>query len=142
MTLPPSDMLCFALYSATHAMQSAYAPLLAELGLTYPQYLVLAALWSSPEPQSVGAIGRAVQLDSSTLTPLVKRLEAMGLVTRRRCARDERRVLVVLTDTGKAMESRAAHIPQCIADRTGLSEDDIVALREAVFSLRDTLRRA
>lgn len=142
MTLPPSDMLCFALYSATHAMQAAYAPLLAELGLTYPQYLVLSALWSSPGSQSMGTIGHILQLESSTLTPLVKRLEAMGLVARHRSERDERRVLVTLTDAGTAMRDRAAHVPGCIADRTGLSQSEIAALRDAVFALRDTLRRA
>lgn len=142
MTLPPSDMLCFALYSATHAMQAAYAPLLAPLGLTYPQYLVLSTLWTAPGPQAVGTIGRALQLDSSTLTPLLKRLDSMGLVSRRRSDRDERRVLVALTDDGHALRARAAYIPGCIADRTGLSQTDIAALRDAVAGLRDTLREA
>jgi len=141
MTLSPSDMLCFALYSATHAMQAAYAPLLAPLGLTYPQYLVLATLWTAPGPQTVGAIGRALQLDSSTLTPLLKRVESMGLVSRRRGDRDERQVLVALTDAGHALRARAAHVPGCIAERTGLSHGDIAALRDAVAGLRDGLRR-
>lgn len=142
MTLPPSDMLCFALYSATHAMQSAYAPLLSELGLTYPQYLVLSALWTAPEPLTVGTIGRVMHLDSSTLTPLVKRLEKMGLVIRQRSDSDERRVIVTLTGAGAAMKDRAAHVPGCIAERTGLSQVEIAALRDAVFALRDTLRQA
>jgi DNA-binding MarR family transcriptional regulator len=142
MTLAPSDMLCFALYSATHAMQAAYAPFLSGLGLTYPQYLVLSVLWSVPEPQSVGSIGRALHLESSTLTPLVKRLEAMGLVRRQRSDNDERRVLVALTDAGTEMKDRAAHVPGCIAERTGLSQSEIADLRDAVFALRDTLRSA
>ncbi len=141
MTLAPADMLCFALYSATHAMHAAYAPLLGPLGLTYPQYLVLSTLWTAPEPQPVGAIGRALHLDSNTLTPLVKRLETMGLVTRRRCNRDERQVRVALTDAGQALRDRAAHVPGCIADRTGLTDADIAALRDMVNRLRDRLRR-
>lgn len=140
MTLPPSDMLCFALYSATHAMQAAYAPLLAPLGLTYPQYLVLSALWDAPGPLTVGRIGRTLHLDSSTLTPLVKRLKGAGLVTRHRSDRDERQVLVALTPAGHALRDRAANVPACIAARTGLSPADIAALRDTVTRLRDTLR--
>ena len=140
MTMPPSDMLCFALYSATLAMQQAYKPLLADLGLTYPQYLVLSALWAAPAPQSVGTIGRTLHLDSNTLTPLIKRLETMGLVTRRRGDRDERQVLVALTPEGIALRDRAAHVPRAIAERTGLDLADIAALRDAVGALRDNLR--
>src|SRR4051794_13833962 len=94
--------LCFALYTASRAVTRAYAAPLGELGLTYPQYLVLLALWARPEePRTVGALGQAVQLDSGTLTPLLKRLEAAGLVHRRRDQADERRVLIELTAAGR-----------------------------------------
>lgn len=142
MTVSPSRMLCFALYAATRAMQAAYGPLLAPHGLTYPQYLVLGVLWETPDPQTVGAIGRALDLDSNTLTPLVKRMETAGLVTRRRNDRDERQVLVALTPVGQALRDGTAHVPGSIAARTGLTDADIAALRDTVNRLRDRLRRA
>lgn len=142
MALKPSDMICFSLYSATHAMQQAYRPMLEDLGLTYPQYLVMRALWAEREPQTVGAIGRAVQLESSTLTPLLKRMEAGGLVERRRDAKDERQVLVTLTDEGRAMEPRAQHIPAAIVAKTGMSLDDLAALQAEVSALTARLRSA
>ena len=97
MTLAPSDMLCFALHSAAHAMHSAYAPLLDPLGLTYPQYLVLSAL-SGRDPLTVGQLGAELRLESNTLTPLLKRMEALGWLTRSRNPKDERQVRVGLTD--------------------------------------------
>ncbi|MEM7695502.1 MAG: MarR family transcriptional regulator [Pseudomonadota bacterium] len=142
MPLPPSQMICFALYSATHAMQQAYRPLLAELGVTYPQYIVLSVLWQSDGPLTVGGIGRQVHLDSSTLTPLLKRLEAAGLITRARDSEDERQVRVSLTAPGRALEGKAAHIPACIFDATGLSAADLARLHREVAALADRLRDA
>lgn len=141
MTLTPPDMICFALYSAAHAMQQAYKPLLEEIGLTYPQYLALTVLWAQ-DGQTVGEIGRQIQLESNTLTPLFKRLEAQGLVSRRRDTQDERQVRLVLTEAGQALKARAAHIPAAIMARTGLDLPGILALRDQVTGLRDRLRQA
>lgn len=140
MALAPSDMFCFSLYSATHAMQQAYRPLLEDLGVTYPQYLVLSALWSSDGPLTVGGIGLQVQLDSSTLTPLLKRLEAAGLVQRSRDPKDERQVRVALTEKGAALEAKAAHIPECILEKTGLDIETLQRLRAEVLAVAEKLR--
>jgi DNA-binding MarR family transcriptional regulator len=134
-------MICFALYSATHAMQHAYKPLLEALGLTYPQYLVLVALWGS-DGQTVGQLGQALQLESNTLTPLLKRMEAQGLVARARDAKDERQVRVSLSTAGREMQARAAGIPGCILERSGMSLAGLTALRDQVNALRDQLRGA
>lgn len=139
MTLTPPDMICFALYSAAHAMQQAYKPLLDDLGLTYPQYLVLMALWAQ-DGQTVGEIGRQVQLELNTLTPLLKRLESQGLVNRRRDDRDERQVRIVLTEAGRALQQRAEPITACIVEKTGMSLPDLLALRDQITALRDRLR--
>ncbi|MFN7223278.1 MAG: MarR family winged helix-turn-helix transcriptional regulator [Paracoccaceae bacterium] len=139
MTLALPDMICFALYSATHAMQHVYKPLLDDLGLTYPQYLVLTALWET-DIQTVGALGRQVQLESNTLTPLLKRLEERGFVTRSRDGKDERQVNVSLTDAGQALKHRAAHIPECVLQKSGLSAEDLTHLRDQITTLRDHLR--
>ena len=137
--LKPADMICFALYSAAHAMQQAYKPLLDDLGVTYPQYLVLSVLWAQDD-QTVGAIGRQVQLDSNTLTPLLKRLQGQGIITRVRDDQDERQVRIRLTDKGHALSYAARAIPGCILDRSGLTLDQAVALRDRVAALRDHLR--
>lgn len=142
MTVPPSDMLCFSLYSATLAMQQAYRPLLEPLGLTYPQYLVLSALWTFDAPPTVGEITRTVQLESNTLTPLLKRLEAMGLLERNRDPADERQVRVALTAEGEDMRGRTAGIPARIAEKTGLTLPQIETLREEVAALSRRLRSA
>ena len=133
------NQLCFALYSASLAMTKLYKPILKELGLTYPQYLVLVALWSE-DGQTVGQFGQALQLESNTLTPLLKRMEAQGLVTRARDSRDERQVRVSLTDAGREMQARAAAIPGCILEKSGMSLAALTALRDQVNSLRDQLR--
>jgi DNA-binding MarR family transcriptional regulator len=104
--------LCFPLYAATRAVTRRYGELLAEVQLTYPQYLALLALWESEEPLAVGELGERLRLDSGTLTPLLKRLESAGLVVRRRDARDERRVLIRLTDDGWALRERVTHVPE------------------------------
>lgn len=140
-SLSPQDMLCFALYSAGHAMQQAYKPLLEPLGLTYPQYIVLAALWSEDD-RTLGALAGQTQLASNTLTPLVKRLEARGLVTRRRDPRDERQVRIRLTAAGRALESHSAEVARCFLDRAGLSVAEAMRLRNEIAALRDRLREA
>ena len=142
MTLAPEDMICFALYSTAHAMQKAYRPLLDALGLTYPQYLVMSALWAEDAPQTVNGIGRRLHLESSTLTPLLKRLELMGLVTRTRSSVDERQVEIALTDAGQAMRARVADTPTAIAENTGMTLDDLERLRDEVLGLRAQLRKA
>lgn len=141
MTLPIPQMICFSLYSATHAMQHAYKPLLEAIGLTYPQYLALVALWGE-DAQTVGQLGQAMQLESNTLTPLLKRLEAQGLVRRARDTGDERQVRVSLTDAGRALQARAAHIPGCILEKSGMTPAALTALRDQVNGLRDQLRQA
>ena len=140
MSITPSDMICFSLYSASHAMQHAYRPLLEPLRLTYPQYLVLRALWSAAGPLAVGDIGTEVHLESSTLTPLLKRMEAAGLVRRNRDTGDERRVLIALTETGAALEAQAAHVPGCIVERTGMTEDALADLQNGLAALTRRLR--
>lgn len=140
MSMTPPDMICFALYSAAHAMQQAYKPLLDDIGLTYPQYLVMTVLWAE-DGQTVGAIGRQVLLDSSTLTPLLKRLESQGLVERSRDAKDERQVRIALTGAGRALAARAAQVPACFRDMTGLPVEELVALRDRITALRDRLRQ-
>jgi DNA-binding MarR family transcriptional regulator len=137
--LPIAEMICFSLYSATHAMQHAYKPLLEALGLTYPQYLALVALWGE-DGQTVGQLGQALQLESNTLTPLLKRMEAQGLVGRARDSRDERQVRVTLTEAGRDMQARAAEIPRCILEKSGMSLAALTTLRDQVSALRDQLR--
>jgi MarR family transcriptional regulator, organic hydroperoxide resistance regulator len=141
MTLPLPHMICFALYSATHAMQRAYKPLLDALGLTYPQYLVLVALWDD-DGQTVGQLAQAMQLESNTLTPLLKRLAAQGLISRTRDTKDERQVRISLTPTGQNMQAQAAHISACIHEKTAMSLGALTALRDQINSLRDQLLQA
>lgn len=126
--------LCFALYAASLAMTKAYKPLLAPLGLTYPQYLAMLALWEQA-PRTVKALGQALDLDSGTLTPLLKRLEAAGYVTRTRDADDERRVQIALTPGGAALKDKAAEIPAALACRLDLPAQDIAALRATLQAL-------
>jgi DNA-binding MarR family transcriptional regulator len=141
MTLLPPDMLCFALYSAQHAMQQAYAELLEDLGLTYPQYLLMTALWAE-DGRTVGALGRELRLESNTLTPMLKRLEGQGLVSRKRDRKDERRVLIRVTAKGRALQEQAARIPASLVERVGLPLEDLTRLRDELHDLRDRLRRA
>lgn len=138
-TLTPPEMVCFALYSANHAMQRVYQPLLAPLGLTYPQFLVLLVLWDE-DGRTVGDLGRALQLESNTLTPLLKRMEAQGLVARARVAEDERLVRVTLAEKGRALQAQAAGVSACIFEACGVALDDLQALRDQVIALRDRLR--
>lgn len=129
------NQLCFALYSTSLAMTKLYKPLLAELGLTYPQYLVLLVLWES-DNLSVSALGERLYLDSGTLTPLLKRMASAGLLSRTRATDDERRVQVTLTDAGQALRERAAAIPQCLMQATQCAVPELVALTQQLQSVR------
>ncbi|WP_370689972.1 MarR family winged helix-turn-helix transcriptional regulator [Phenylobacterium sp.] len=126
--------LCFALYSSGNLMSRLYRPLLAPLGLTYPQYLAMMALWET-SPQTVGALGRRLSLDSGTLTPLFKRLESAGLVARARDPQDQRRVLVTLTEAGAALKARAADIPWTVLCQLPLPPEEAVALKATLTRL-------
>jgi DNA-binding MarR family transcriptional regulator len=133
------DQLCFALYAASRAMTAVYAPMLDELGLTYPQYLVLLVLWDH-DGERVSGIGDRLQLDSATLTPLLKRLEGHGFVERRRSTADERVVEVFLTAAGKRLKRRAADVPRCVFEQSGLSLAELAKLRTTLQALTRRLR--
>jgi DNA-binding MarR family transcriptional regulator len=139
MSLRLDDQLCFALYNASRAMTAAYAPLLEALELTYPQYLVMLVLWEH-DGARVSAIGERLQLDSATLTPLLKRLEARALVERRRSSADERVVEVFLTQAGKRLRKKAESVPACILERAGISVRELIALRTQLAELTARLR--
>ncbi|WP_425051954.1 MarR family winged helix-turn-helix transcriptional regulator [Psychromarinibacter sp. S121] len=130
--------ICFPLYAASNLVTRTYRGVLEPLGLTYPQYLVLLVLWEADSPQSVGSLGERLHLDSGTLTPLLKRMESAGLVRRSRDPKDERRVLVALTDEGRALKAKAARVPETLFDAFGMSAEDIEALRD---QLQDVVRR-
>ncbi len=128
------NQLCFALYAASGLVTRAYRPLLEPLGLTYPQYLVMLALWEQA-PRTVKALGQALELDSGTLTPLLKRLESAGFVTRTRDAQDERRVQIALTQAGEALREKAAEVPVALACQLQLPLDEIADLRTTLQDL-------
>lgn len=134
-------MVCFALYSASRALTAKYRELLTPLGLTYPQYLVMIVLWQSGA-STVRDLGRRLQLDSGTLSPLLKRLESAGLIVRRRRVEDERSVVVALTPAGDLLRHRAASIPAAICQSTGLTLADLDALRVQIDVLADGVRQA
>jgi DNA-binding MarR family transcriptional regulator len=136
-----ADQVCFALYSASHAVTGYYRPILEELGLTYPQYLVMLALWQHPE-LTMKELGPMLHLDSGTLSPLLKRLEQAGLVRRARSAEDERSVIVTLTDGGEAVRQRAAAVPSVIQAAMGLDDEQLATLREQLRQLADSVRSA
>jgi DNA-binding MarR family transcriptional regulator len=127
--------LCFALYSASLAMTKLYKPLLEPLGLTYPQYLVMLVLWEG-DGVTVSQLGDRLALDSGTLTPLLKRLQAGGLVQRLRDTADERRVLLQLTAAGRAMKKQALAVPQAVACASGCALDELAALTARLQTLR------
>jgi MarR family transcriptional regulator, organic hydroperoxide resistance regulator len=133
-----SNFLCFAIYSTANAVTRAYQPRLSALGLTYPQYLVMVVLWEK-ENQTVKAIGDKLSLDSGTLTPLLKRLETAGLITRRRDTVDERQVLIGLTDGGRSMRERAEAVPIAMGKAFGCTMDEAQSLRSELIAMRDNL---
>ena len=132
------NQLCFALYSASLAMTKVYKPLLAPLGLTYPQYLVLLVLWEK-DGLMVSELGERLYLDSGTLTPLLKRLETSGLVARLRDVADERRVHITLTPAGRKLKALAAKIPGCILTASRCSIPELITLTQQVQALRERL---
>jgi MarR family transcriptional regulator, organic hydroperoxide resistance regulator len=133
------NQLCFALYAASRAMTAAYAPILDDLDLTYPQYLVMLVLWER-DGERVSQIGERLHLDSATLTPLLKRLESRKLIERRRSREDERVVEVFLTAAGKRLERKAAEVPSCMLEKVQLSVAEVTKLRDQVQALTDRLR--
>ncbi|MFD7132791.1 MarR family winged helix-turn-helix transcriptional regulator [Streptomyces sp. NPDC059894] len=135
------DQLCFALYAAQRAVTSAYRPLLEELGLTYPQYLVLLVLWERGET-TVKELAAALRLDYGTVSPLLKRLEGAGLVRRERAARDERSVLVACTGRGEELRERAARVPGALSAATGLGAAEAARLRAEVWALAERAEAA
>jgi MarR family transcriptional regulator, organic hydroperoxide resistance regulator len=131
--------LCFPLYAATRAVTRAYGALLAETGLTYPQYLALLALWGADGPMTVGELGARLRLDSGTLTPLLKRLESAGHVSRSRAAADERRVRVEVTESGWRLRDRVAGVPLELFSTLGLEAGDAAELRRLLTRVVERL---
>ncbi len=132
------EKLCFSLYGASMAVGRTYKPILDQLGLTYPQYLVLSVLWEK-DGMAVGAIADRLDLEPSTVTPLVKRLEAAGFVTRRRNPADERQVTVSLTDRGRAMRAESTCLADALVAGSGLTLERLAALNREVRALREAL---
>lgn len=135
------QQLCFALYSANLAMHKVYRPLLQALGLTYPQYLVMLVLWES-DAQTVSAIGERLYLDSATLTPLLKRLEAAGLLTRTRAVDDERQVIIALTPKGRQLRQNAQSVPPAVFCAADCTTGELRAIKAELERLRDNLASA
>ncbi|MDM0038626.1 MarR family transcriptional regulator [Variovorax sp. J22G21] len=147
-TAPTSDdllkldnQLCFAVYSASLAMTRLYKPLLEKLNLTYPQYLVMLALWER-DGLMVSELGTQLSLDSGTLTPLLKRLETNGLVSRLRDVADERRVHVTLTPAGRKLKAQAASVPGCLLAASQCSISELMGLTRQLQTLRDRVKAA
>ena len=140
MSLRLSDQLCFPFYAIARGLQQRYRPLLEPLGLTYPQYLVMLVLWET-DARSVGALAARLHLDSATLTPLLKRLEAAGLVARTRDPADNRVVVVALTDAGRALRARAEDVPRQLVAGLGGGDVDVHVLKttlDAVMRVLET----
>lgn len=138
--IAPHDMLCFALYSTANAMQQTYKPLLEPLGLTYPQYLVMSTLWVK-DGLTVGDIGDEMLLESNTLTPMLKKLETRGLITRQRDPEDERQVRIRLTAEGRKLQEEAQSVASCFLEKTCLSIEDAIRMRDGINSLRQRLKQ-
>lgn len=132
--------ICFPLYAASNLINRLYRPVLSKLGLTYPQYLVMLALWEQA-PRTVGALGEALYLDSGTLTPLLKRMEQAGLLTRKRDPEDERRVQVDLTSEGRALKAEAQRVPETLTAGFEGDPADFEKLRDSVQALVATLAK-
>ena len=130
--------LCFALYSSSLAMSKLYRKLLQPLGLTYSQYLVMMVLWEKDD-QTVNGVGERLFLDSATLTPLLKRMEQLDLLTRVRCTGDERRVIISLTKKGDELRVAATRLPACVLEASGCSIPQIVELKDELVTLRESL---
>jgi MarR family transcriptional regulator, organic hydroperoxide resistance regulator len=134
------NQICFAVYSAAHAFNRVYKPLLDKLGLTYPQYLVMLVLWER-DGVPVRDIGERLFLDSGTLTPLLKRLEAAEFIKRTRNTEDERQVIIALTAKGEALREKARAVPQSILAASDCSVGELVGMKNEIVALRDRLNR-
>ncbi|MBP1711011.1 MAG: transcriptional regulator, MarR family [Deltaproteobacteria bacterium] len=132
------NQLCFVLYAASRVLTRLYGPFLDRLNITYPQYLVMLVLWEH-ETLSVGDIGRLLYLDSGTLTPLLKRLEAVGLITRKRLPEDERKVMAALSPRGKAMKQKAASVPLELFCKSGLTVEEFQSIKNDVTKLLEQM---
>lgn len=135
------NQLCFPIYAASNLLNRLYRPLLEELGLTYPQYLVMLVLWQTA-PRSVGELGHTLYLDSGTLTPLLKRMETQGLIRRQRAPDDERRVLITLTEAGQALRERANAVPNAMLCKIDTPNGELAQLREQLKGLTQKLDQA
>ncbi len=133
------DLFCFGVYTASHAINRAYSPHLKRLGLTYPQYITLTLLWEQ-DGQQINALAQHLGMETSTLTPLVKRLENLGHVTRSRSQTDGRAVDVFLTQQGLSLKRKAPEITSCMIEQTGLDRSDLQKLQTLLFRLRDGLQ--
>ena len=136
--LPLDSQLCFSLYAANMAVNRTYKPMLDQFGLTYPQYLVLSTLWEQGE-LAVSAIADRLSLESSTITPLVKRLESAGFLTRERNPKDERQVIVSLTTKGRSLNEKTACLTETLLEKSGLTPEQLTTLNGQVQKLRDAL---
>lgn len=134
-----SDMVCFAIYSTANALTRAYQPILSKLELTYPQFLVMIVLWEQ-DNRTVSEIGAKLSLDSGTLTPLLKRLEAAGHIARRRDSQDERQVRITLSDEGRALRLEAESIPEQVLCALGQPISDLQDLRAQLLDVRNNLK--
>jgi len=139
--LPLDHQLCFSLYATSMAINRAYKPQMDALGITYPQYLVLHALWEE-DARTIGAIAERLALESSTVTPLVKRMEAAGLMTRTRNPADERQVQVRLTEQGWALRAQCGCLGETLVSRSGMTLEQLDALNRQVQALREALAQA
>lgn len=143
----PGDLLalerqvCFALSIAARSVLSVYRPVLEPLGLTHPQYLVMLALWGR-SPITVKALGEMLQLDAPTLSPLLKRLEAAGLLTRARVPEDERQLRIALTDQGRELRTQALNVPPTVIAKLGMQLDELQEVHRVLASLNESARRA
>ena len=133
-----SEQLCFALYSTMLGMNKVYRKLLRDLGVTYPQYLVLLVLWER-DALTVSEIGERLFLDSATLTPLLKRMEALGLLERVRAKADERQVIISLTQTGHDLQQRAKEVPEGVFCATECTPNELASIRDHLLLLRERL---
>lgn len=140
-TLKLDNQLCFALYSASLALNKLYRQLLTPLGLTYPQYLVMMVLWEQDDV-TVSQIGERLFLDSATLTPLLKRMESAGLLLRQRSRNDERQVAVTLTDAGRALREKAQTLPESVRCAASCDVDTLISLKGQLEAFRDSLNNA
>jgi DNA-binding MarR family transcriptional regulator len=133
------EFLCFAIYSASHAFNRVYQPLLDKIGLTYPQFIAMIVLWED-DGQTVGELGQRLFLQSNTLTPLLKRLETLGYIKRSRDPADERQVRINLTEAGRKLRPRALRIPEYVRDATGLEGEQVRRLTREIGALRKALQ--